>query len=776
MTDTGIGAAVRRKEDDRFMRGLGRYVADIRVSGMREVAFIRSPVAHARIGDIEVPPGADDRVFTAADLAGVKPIQAASTLDGFKASDYPALASGKVRFAGEPVAMCVADDRAQAEDLAQSVFIDYDDLPAITTVEAACADGAPVVHDHWDDNVILALESGAPFTSDAPIRIERHYRTARQCIVPIEGKGLVAEWDAGRGFLTVHSSTQIPHLVRRALADCLGLKQQQIRVIAPDVGGGFGAKLVVQPEEIAVCWLAIHLRQPVRWIEDRREHLVAGANAREHVYDVVAYADTDGRLIGVDVDIHVDAGAYSVWPFTGCFEAAQAGASFPGPYRLAHFHARSRAVATNKPPIQPYRGVARTGICFALELTIDAIARAVNREPADIRKLNLVSAAEMPHTNITGKQFDSGDYVASVDRAAELIDLPGVRARQREGEADGRLLGVGFGTYTEQTAHGTRVFAGVGIPIVPGHEQARIRFTPDGTFEIMTGLQSHGQSLETTLAQVASEVLDVSLDDVTVIHGDTGDTPFSTGTYASRSIVWGGGAVDNGCRTLGERLRTIGAALLNCDAQETRLERGAIVAPQGEIAFADLASVWYETPEELAPELTTEPLEAIGTYKPASDQGAFSYATHAALVAVDPELGAVEILDYVVVDDCGRRVNPLVVDGQIYGGTAQGIGTALYEESPYDEFGQPLASTFADYVLPGATEIPDIRLAASETLSPVTAYGIKGVGEGGAVAPPAALGNAINDALRPLGVEVHATPMSPKRVYAAIDAARSTAS
>ena len=776
MSGTGIGAPVRRKEDDRFMRGLGHYIADIHVRGMKEVAFIRSPVAHARIGAIEAPPGVEDCIFSAADLAGVLPIRGVSGLNGFKASDYPPLALGKVRFAGEPVVMCLADDRAQAEDLAQAVFVDYDDLPAITTVEAASADGAALIHEHWGDNINLEREYGARFELDTPIRIERRYRTARQCMVPLEGKGLVAEWDAGRAFLTVHSSTQVPHMIRRALATCLGLKQQQVRVIAPDVGGGFGAKLVIQPEEIAVCWLAMHLRQPIRWIEDRREHLVAGANAREHVYDVVAYAEADGRLVGVEVDIQVDAGAYSVWPFTSCFESVQAGSSFPGPYRLDHFHARSRTIATNKPPLQPYRGVSRTGICFAMELTIDAIARAVGKEPVEIRKLNLVPASAMPHTNIMGKEFDSGDYVGSVERAEDLIDLAGIRAQQREVQADSRLLGVGFGTYTEQTAHGTKIFASAGMPIVPGHEQARIRLSPDGSFEIMTGLQSHGQSLETTLAQIASEVLDVPIEAITVIHGDTGETPFSTGTFASRSIVWGGGAVDSGCRLLGDRLRKIGAALLQCDVQETRLERGAIVAPQSEIAYADLAQVWYEAPEELAPELTAEPLEAIGSFKPSGEHGAFSYATHAAFVAVDPELGSVEILDYVVVDDCGQRVNPQVVDGQIYGGTAQGIGTALYEESPYDEFGQPLASTFADYILPGASEIPDIRLGAMETLSPVTAHGIKGVGEGGAVAPPAAIANAINDALKPLGAEIGEAPMSPARVFAAIEASRSKAS
>ncbi|MEM7542774.1 MAG: xanthine dehydrogenase family protein molybdopterin-binding subunit [Pseudomonadota bacterium] len=775
MSTSGIGARVERVEDERYLKGLGRFVADIQLPGMLEASFVRSTIAHGLITQIQIPADLRAQVFTGEHLSKLGSIGADSTLPGFQSSFFPAIAREKVRYVGETVAVCVAKDRACAEDLATQVAVEYSPLPGLATMTAAIDPSAPLLHNEWPSNINLAGEIGEELADDlAPVCVQRNFVTARQCMVPLEGRGVVAQWDEGRQQLTVHTSTQIPHLIRRALAETLGLKQRQVRVIAPDVGGGFGLKLVLQPEEVSVCWLAMKLRRPIRWIEDRREHLTVGANARQHEYRVKAYAQTDGKLVGIDVEIDVDAGAYSMWPFTSCFEAAQAGASFPGPYRFDHYHARTRTVMTNKPPLQPYRGVSRTGICFALELTIDALAREVGIEPAELRKRNLVNASDMPFTNVVGKIFDSGDYQASVTTAAEMIGLATVRQAQQQSRQDGRLLGVGFGSYTEQTSHGTKVFAGVGIPIVPGHEQARIRLTPDGSFEVMTGLQSHGQSLETTLAQIASEVLGAPINDIKIIHGDTGETPFSTGTYASRSIVWGGGAVDAASRTLSKRLKAIAGALLNCEASDVVLDDGKLRSREREVSLADLASVWYDAPEELSPDLTDQPLEAVGTYKPTSDHGAFSYATHAATVLVDPDLGAVEILDYVIADDCGRQVNPMVVEGQTIGGTVQGIGTALYEESPYDDNAIPQALNFAQYRIPSALEVPNIKLRSTESASPRTAYGIKGVGEGGAVSPPAAIINAINDALVGYGVEILETPATPERIFQALQQAQAS--
>jgi len=381
----------------------------------------------------------------------------------------------------------------------------------------------------------------------------------------------------------------------------------------------------------------------------------------------------------------------------------------------------------------------------------------------------------MPFDNITSKHFDSGDYPECLRRAVGAIDLPAVRARQRAGEADGRLLGVGFAIFCEQSAHGTSVYAGWGIPMVPGHEQASARLTPDGGLELRVGAHSHGQGHETTLAQVANEILGIDPEAVKVVHGDTAYTPYSTGTWGSRCMVMGGGAVARACREIARRAARIGAALLQADEREVEVRDGAVVGPSGAVSLGEIARAWYLRPQDLPPDVDPGGLEATAGYKPARDSGTFSYAAHAAVVALDPELGAVEILDYVVVEDGGVLVNPMIVDGQVWGGTAQGIGTALYEEMPFDRAGQPLASTLADYLLPGATEVPAIRTLHMETPSPYTEFGVKGIGESGAIGPPAAIANAINDALAPLGAEVCALPVTPRRIFEAIRKARDAA-
>ncbi|WP_029008799.1 xanthine dehydrogenase family protein molybdopterin-binding subunit [Azospirillum halopraeferens] len=772
-TTTGVGAPIRRKEDDRLLRGRGRFVGDVALPGMRELAFVRSPVAHARIRAIEVPPDHAGAVFTGADLAGdgVRAIRAASGLPGFKVSEQPALAIDKVRFVGEPVAVCVADTRAEAEDIAAAVFVDYDELPVNVDMLEAVKPGAPRVHEHWPDNVILETRTGGDLSAvaaTAAVRVSRTIRTARQCMVPLEGKGVVAHRDRQAEQLVLTTSTQIPHIVRAGLAECLGLDQGAIRIVPPDIGGGFGWKGLLQPEEVVAAWLALRLDTPVRWTEDRREHLVAAANAREHHYEITAYADARGRLLGIEADALVDAGAYSVYPFTACLEAAQIGSILPGPYDFPHYRCRTVSVATNKPPLVPFRGVARTGVCFAMEQMIDAVAAAVGREALEVRLENLVRPEQMPFDNVTGKHFDSGDYPESVRRAAAAIGVEGVRERRARGEPDGRLVGVGFATYCEQAAHGTAVYHGWGIPMVPGHEQAHARITPDGGLELRVGVQSHGQSMETTFAQVAHEVLGIPVDRIKLVHGDTALTPYSTGTWGSRSMVMAGGAVATACRRLAERVRRIGGHLLQVPAGDTTLADGCVRAGAASVTVREVAHTWYRAPQRLPADVDPGGLEVTAGYKPGSDHGTFSYATHAAVVAVDPELGSVEILDYVVVEDAGTMVNPMVVDGQIYGGVAQGIGTALYERMPYDAEGQPLASTFMDYLIPGFTEVPHVRILHMHTPSPYTEFGVKGIGEGGAIAPPAALCNAINDALAPRGATVTDAPMTPEVILEAL--------
>src|SRR5215208_5880187 len=772
MAEQGVGARHLRKEDDRLMRGRGEFVADIRLAGLQDVAFVRSPLAHAWIRGISIPPQYKDSVFTAADLDGVKPIRAVSGLPGFKISEQLVLATGKVRQVGELVAMCVARTRAQAEDIAASVELHLEELPAIHDMLQAREKKSALVHEHWGDNVFLEtfVDVKIDKAFDAPIKVTREIRTARQSMAPLEGRGVVASWSSRLEQLTVYTAAQMPHINRTGLSGCLGIDHGNIRVISPDVGGGFGYKGILLPEEVCLSWLTMRRGHPVRWIEDRREHLSAGANCREHHYLITGYADRDGRLRGIDCEATVDSGAYSSYPFSACLEAAQIASILPGPYDFEGYRCKTWSVATNKCPILPYRGVARTGVCFAIELVLDAIAREVGLEPAEVRARNLVRPEQMPFDNITKKHFDSGDYPESLRRALANFDLPALRARQKRGEADGRRVGIGIATYCEQAAHGTSVYAGWGIPMVPGYEQATARVTPDGGLELRVGIQSHGQSLETTLAQVANEVLGIDIAKIKVVHGDTEYTPYSTGTWGSRCIVMAGGAVARASQEIAERLRVIGANLLQADPETVRLENGQVVGPQAAVSIGEVARTWYLRPQDLPYGVHTGGLEATVGYRPERDSGTFSYATHAALVAVDPEIGDIEILDYVVVEDGGKLINPMVVDGQIYGGLAQGIGTALYEEMPFDASGQPLASTFSDYLLPGPTEVPAARIDHMETLSPYTVFGQKGLGEGGAIAPPAAIANAVNDALRGMAIEINQSPITPRRVLEAIRA------
>jgi carbon-monoxide dehydrogenase large subunit len=773
MSDQGVGASVLRKEDDRFLRGRGQYVADFRFPNLREVAFVRSTVAHGRIRGIHIPDQHRNAVFTANDLAKVKPIRAATALTGFKHSSEPILAHDKVRYVGELMAVCVADSRAQAEDIAGSVVVDYEELEPVVDMLAARRPDAPLVHEEWGDNVFIEFFQDGSIdraAETAAIKVTREIRTARHCMFPMEGRGVVAYWDSRLGFLTVVSATQMPHLVQRGLAECLGLNDGSIRVISPDVGGGFGYKGLLCREEVALAWLAIHSGTAVRWLEDCREHLSANANCREHHYRLTGYADSEGRLLALDCVAHVDAGAYSTYPISSALEAAQVTSLLPGPYDFNLYRCRSAAVATNKCPILPYRGVARTGVCLAIEAIMDAIARQAGLEPYELRLKNLVRPEQMPFENVAKRQFDSGDYPEALRRAVTAIGLPAIRARQRKGEADGRLIGVGFSIFCEQGAMGTTVLAAWGRPVVPGYEQATVRLTADGDLEIRVGTHSHGQGHETTLAQVAHEILGVDFDRIKVLQGDTLYSPFSTGTWASRSIVMAGGAVAQASRLLAERIGRIGAWLLQTDPASVRITNGSVVGRGASVTLREVARAWYLQPQHLPSDVDPGGLEVTSGYRPARDTGTFSYASHAALVAVDPGTGLIEILDYVVVEDGGKLVNPMIVDGQVQGGTAQGIGTCLLEAVPFDAQGQPLASTMLDYLLPGASEVPDIRVLHMETPSPHTEFGMKGIGEGGAIGPPAAIVSAVNDALRAVDAEVNDLPLTPERILEAIEA------
>lgn len=770
----GVGSSVRRVEDRRFLEGKGEYLADLNIPGMVDLAFLRSPVAHARLKGVRVPASLRQNVFLASDIAFAKPIVADGAARGFKHSEYPALASGKVRFVGEMIAMCIAPTRAEAEDIAQACEPEFEELPAVWDIDVALRADAPHVHEDWADNVFVTtnINTGdlAAVKAKADVVVEKRLRMGRHAGVSMETRGVLAHYDRRLGELVVYSSTQFPHVIRTILAQSLGIAESNLRVIAPDVGGGFGIKNNFQPEEIAVAALAMKIGRPVRWIEDRREHLIASPHAREHRYKLAAYADKSGRILGLEAQVIVDAGAYSVWPWTASMEAGMSAGIMTGPYDIPVYHGRAITVCTNKSPLGPYRGVGRSGACFAIETTIDAVARAVDRNPEDVRIENMVPPSAMPYKSATGKLYDSGDYPECARRAIAAVDPVAVRARQAKGEADGRLIGLGIASYTEQSAHGTAEWVARGLPVVFGYEPALARFTPDGKLILFVGIQNHGQGLETTLAQVASQELGISVSDVVVRHGDSSVSPYGMGTFASRSMTMAGGAVSRACSMLAEKIKRIGAHLLQAPLDKVTLAGGKVLFGAQSVTFAQIGEAAYLHPERL-PTGEEPGLEANAVYEPGRSTGAFSYATHACVVAVDPGTGLVEILDYVVCHDCGTMVNPMIVEAQVVGGVAQGLGTALFEEIPYNETGQPLASTFLDYVIPGPAEVPDVRVLHMETPSPHTRFGIKGMGEGGAIAPPAAVLNAVNDALRRLGAEVNETPITPERVLNAVASA-----
>ena len=768
---SGVGASLLRKEDARHLRGRGQFVSDVQLPRMQDVAFVRSPHAHARIKGIAVAPNASGRIFTARDLPRLGEMRAVPQVPGFKVSGYPPLATQKVRYVGEAIAACIAPTRAEAEDLANAVSVDFEVLPAVIDAAAALTGAPSLVHETWANNLFIEriFQDGDidAVARTADVVVRRNYRMHRHVAVPLEGRAVLAYRDHRLDELVVYTSTQVPHIIRLGLSEVLGLDERRIRVIAPDVGGGFGSKARLSPEEAAIAALALEVDHPVRWVEDRGEHFLASTHTRDHHYRVAAYADKRGRMLGIDVELIVDGGAYAMWPNGPFLETGMAARNLPGPYDIRHYRVKTYTVATNKSPIGPYRGVGRPGACFAIERTLDEVARAVGREAAEVRAENMVTAAQMPYTTIANLKFDNGDYPAAVRLCADAIDLPAVRARQRQGEPDGRLIGVGFACYSEQTGHGCGEWVSRGSPFIPGYESCTAQLMPDGTLVLSVGIQSHGQGLETTLAQIAHEELGIDPTRISVRHGDTALSPFGMGTIASRSIVMAGGAVAHTTRLLREKILKIGAHLLQCDPAEARCAGGKVVAGSGAVGIEEVARVAHLRMEAL-PQGVEPLLSVTATYQPGIDTGVYSYATHGAVVAVDPATGMIELIDFAVAEDCGTMINPMIVEGQVRGGVVQGIGTALYEEIPYDEQGQPLVATLADYLVPCAAELPAIKIVHMHTPTPYTEYGVNGMGEGGAIAPPAAIANAVRDALAPLGAEVNETPLTPRRVLAAI--------
>ncbi|HXW41528.1 MAG TPA: xanthine dehydrogenase family protein molybdopterin-binding subunit [Xanthobacteraceae bacterium] len=758
-----VGRAIRRLEDPALVTGRGRFTADL--AAAHHVRFVRSPVAAGRIVRIGAPAGAT--IIAAADLAGARPIKPLLHKFNYRPIAQPVLAQDVVRFVGEPVAAVYAPTPAQAEDIADRVELDIEELAAVIDARAALADGPQV---HAGGNVVVEGKIATPAV-DAALAGARHRirfsaRSRRQNATPLETRAAHAAFDPACGRITLTCTTQMPHLTRTAIADILGFAEAELRVIAPDVGGGFGQKMSLAAEYVVLVWLARKLREAVAWSEDRRENLIAAFHSRDQHVELDGAFDDNGKLVALAADIVANIGAYSCYPTTCAVEPLMAMAELPGPYDVRAYACRARGVATHSCTMAPYRGVSRPVITFAIERLMDKAAAALALSPVEIRKRNLIK--DFPYTSATGLTFDEGSYIATLEQAAAHVDVEAFRARQRQARAAGRYLGIGFATFSERTGYGSPAFAARGMEITPGWESVDIVMDPSGRVEARIGASPHGQGLATTLAQIVADQLGVAPADVRIVHGDTDRTPYGWGTFASRSLVISGGATLLAAQKIRRKLLAIAGDVLEAAPDDIVLEDGSarVSGTDRSVAIATLARAAYHQThrfKDIAPGLNES-----AHYDP---PGTFSNACHVAIVEVDAETGGVSVEKFVAVEDAGRIINPLIADGQVHGGIAQGIGNALFEEIVYDATGNIQTATLADYLPPTCGEIPPLELHHIETPAAASVTGAKGLGEGGTIGAPAAVLNAVNDALSPFGVEIDEMPATPQRIRAALRAA-----
>jgi carbon-monoxide dehydrogenase large subunit len=759
-----VGRAIRRLEDPALVTGRGRFTADLPATHW--VRFVRSPVASGRIVRVNAPDGA--RIVLAEHLEGVQPIRPMLHKFNYQPIEQPVLAKDVVRFVGEPIAAIVAASSAEAEDIAERVDVEIAELPAIVDAEDALRPGAPRVHEDVASNVVVEARMETPGFADVKARTHRvvqvRVRSRRQNATPLEGRAAHAAFDPASDRITLTCATQMPHLLRTAIADVLGFAESDLRVVAPDVGGGFGQKMSLPGEYVVLVWLARKLRSSIAWSEDRRENLIAAFHSRDQHIDLEGAFDARGKLIALSTDILANTGAYSCFPSTAGMEPLMAAAEMPGPYDVRAYACVARAVTTHTCSMGAYRGVSRPVITLAIERLMDKAAAAFDLSPVEIRKRNLID--RFPYTSATGLVLDEGSYRETLEKAAAYVDLPAFRARQQEAREHGLYLGIGFATFSERTGYGSPAFAARGMEITPGWETVDIAMDPSGRVEARIGASPHGQGLRTTLAQIIADEVGVAPQDVRIVHGDTDRTPYGWGTFASRSLVISGGASMLAARKIREKLLLMASHVLEAATEDIVLESGIakVSGTDREVSISALARAAYHQTHSFKGEISPG-LHDSADYDPA---GTFSNACHVAIVAVDAETGRVALEKYVVVEDAGRIINPMIADGQVHGGVAQGIGNALFEEIIYDGHGNIQTATLADYMPPTAREIPPLELHHIETPTDATVTGAKGLGEGGAIGAPAAILNAINDALTPFGVSIDEVPATPQRIRAAI--------
>ena len=767
-----VGQSVPRREDDQLLRGQGRYLDDVPIPPQTaHMKFVLSPHAHARITSIDISEALALEgvleVFTGADLAGMmKPITAQIELPDYSSNSRDVVALDEVRFVGEAVAVVVAESQYLAEDGAELIDVEYEVLPAVIRLDDATNADAPQVNPTVPGNVYydgrFATDAVAEGFAAASHIVSEEFRSNRLTAVPIEPRGCLAVPEHG-DTLVFYSSTQIHHVLRTALAEFLDVAESNLRVIVPDVGGGFGIKAALYPEEFVCAALARRLRRPVKWVQDRYEALLTDVHARDNLYRVEAAVDDDGIVLALRAEIRTNGGAYAALPFGCTLETTGGARMIVGPYRISQYEYRATAVATHTTPTCAYRGVAQP-VCFmAIEGIMDRIARRLDLDPADVRLRNMVPTAELPWTNVVGVRYDTGSFVESLEQAMEMADYREFRAEQANGRlVDGKYRGIGICSFTEVSGTGAAGWRARGLTRLPGFDSGLVKVEPTGKVTAFVSHAHSGQGHFTTFAQVVADELGAPLEDVTIVEGDTGSGPYGTNTFASRSAVTGGGALIRASAKARAKLARIAASMLEADVEDIEVENGRLhVAgvPSRSLSFAEVAETAYAMNTTDLPEGETFGIEATDFYDP--PLVTMANATHIAQVAVDAGDGRVEIERYTVVHDCGRVINPMIVDGQVMGGVAQGIGEALMEELVYDDEGQLKTSTLADYLLPASVDLPNFNIAHIESPSIDTVGGFKGVGEGGLIGAVPAMVNAIGDALADLGVNVNSKPLRP---------------
>jgi len=787
MTGTGIGAAVRRKEDYRFITGKGRYVDDINRPNQLYACIVRSPVAHAKINGIDTTealavPGVK-AVLTGADMAadGVGGLPCGWGIHNKDGSPmvepaHPPLAAEIVRYVGDQVAVVLAESRAIARDAAELVEVDYDELPAVASLDAATAEGAPLVWPEAGGNVCFDWEIG-----DATATDEAFAKASKVASIDVVNNRLIAnameprsaigEYDTGKDEYTLYTTSQNPHVIRLLMgAFVLGIPEHKLRVVAPDVGGAFGSKIFHYAEEAIVTWAAKRIGRPVKWTAERSESFISDAHGRDHITHAELAMDDDGRFLGLRVSTRANLGAY-LSTFGPSVPTYLYATLLAGNYKTPAIYAEVKGVFTNTVPVDAYRGAGRPEASYLLERLVDRAAKVAGLDPIEIRRRNFIKPEDFPYATPVALEYDTGDYDTAVDQALELGDYDGFADRRKESEARGKLRGIGISTYIEACGIAPSNVAGALGARAGLYEAGTVRVNPTGSITVLTGSHSHGQGHETTFAQLVTEALGVDFDAVEIVHGDTGKVPFGMGTYGSRSAAVGGVALVNALEKIREKSKKIAAHLLEASEDDIEFKDGrlTVAGTDKSVAFGDVAMAAY-VPHNY-PLDTLEPgLEETAFYDPKNFT--FPAGCHLCEVEIDPDTGVVDVVRFTAADDFGRVINPMIVEGQVHGGLTQGIGQALYEAAVYDESGQLSSGTLLDYCLPKADCVPDFAVTTNVTPCTHNVLGVKGCGEAGAIGSPPAVINAVVDALSAYGVEDIAMPATPQRVWQAIQAAK----